>query len=62
MIEPTENNVKKYEKWSSSHFQSNTFFGDLVPKCYQCEINAGETMFIPTGEWNCLLSTFNLFT
>eukprot|EP00800_Vazella_pourtalesii_P008917 TRINITY_DN2281_c0_g1_i1.p1 TRINITY_DN2281_c0_g1~~TRINITY_DN2281_c0_g1_i1.p1 ORF type:complete len:524 (+),score=100.94 TRINITY_DN2281_c0_g1_i1:373-1944(+) len=49
LIEPTDTNVKKYERWSSSHYQSNTFFGDVVDKCYQCEINAGETMFIPTG-------------
>ncbi|KAI6646658.1 Lysine-specific demethylase 7B-like [Oopsacas minuta] len=49
IIEPTDTNIKKYERWSSSHYQSNTFFGDIVDRCYQCEINAGETMFIPTG-------------
>ncbi|KAI9282676.1 hypothetical protein BY458DRAFT_496958 [Sporodiniella umbellata] len=49
LIEPTSKNLKKYQKWSSSPDQSSTFFGDLVKECFLIELNAGHTMFIPTG-------------
>lgn len=48
-IEPTEKNLKKYQKWSSSADQSTTFLGDLVKECYSVDIKAGNTMIIPTG-------------
>lgn len=43
-IEPTEKNLKKYQKWSSSADQSTTFLGDLVKECYSVDIKAGNTM------------------
>ena len=48
-IRPTEENLRKYEKWSSSPNQSETFLGDLVQVCYECRLSAGETMIIPSG-------------
>jgi hypothetical protein len=43
-IEPTDKNLKKYQKWSSSSDQSTTFLGDLVKDCYRVELKAGNTM------------------
>ncbi|KAG2195813.1 hypothetical protein INT47_010023 [Mucor saturninus] len=48
-IEPTDKNLKKYQRWSSSSEQSTTFLGDLVKDCYSVELQAGNTMIIPTG-------------
>ncbi|KAI8077607.1 hypothetical protein BDF21DRAFT_421388 [Thamnidium elegans] len=48
-IEPTDKNLKKYQKWSSSSDQSTTFLGDLVKDCYSIKIKAGNTMIIPAG-------------
>lgn len=48
-IPPTEENLRKYEKWSSSPDQSSTFLGDLVQTCYECHLTTGQTMIIPSG-------------
>ncbi|RUS19741.1 hypothetical protein BC937DRAFT_87004 [Endogone sp. FLAS-F59071] len=48
-IPPTEKNLKKYERWSSSSDQPTTFLGDEVKECYSVELKAGNTMIIPTG-------------
>ena len=45
-----EENLLRYEQWVMSSNQSEIFFGDKVPKCYKCNISAGNTLFIPTGE------------
>ena len=50
LIPPTEENLLKYEEWVMSSNQSEVFFGDLVPKCYKCVLDMGNTFFIPTGE------------
>ena len=48
-IEPTNENLSKYEKWTSSPNQSHTFFGDLVENCYKVTLSQSNTMLIPTG-------------
>lgn len=49
MIPPTERNFQRYEKWCNSEDQSDVFFSDLVPKCYEIHLKAGMTMLIPSG-------------
>lgn len=49
LIEPTDANLKIYEKWNSSKNASEQFLGDLVDKCYKFEIKAGNTIFLPSG-------------
>lgn len=44
-IEPTQTNIKLYEKWSSSRDQAITFFGDLVKECYKVHLLPGTTYF-----------------
>ncbi|KAJ3015584.1 JmjC domain-containing histone demethylation protein 1 [Thoreauomyces humboldtii] len=49
-IPPTRPNLKKYEKWSSSPEQSNTFLGDEIRGgAIEVNLKAGNTMIIPTG-------------
>ncbi|KAI8902975.1 hypothetical protein BC833DRAFT_571444 [Globomyces pollinis-pini] len=48
LIEPTPENLKVYEKWSSSPDQSQQFLGDLIP-CTKVHLYAGNTFFIPSG-------------
>ena len=49
LIEPTDENLKIYEKWNLSKNASEVFLGDLVKKCYKFEIKAGNTIFLPSG-------------
>ena len=49
LIEPTDENLAKYENWVSSPDQSQIFFGDRVTKCIKCAVKQGQTLFIPTG-------------
>ncbi|KAI8977144.1 hypothetical protein BDF20DRAFT_873250 [Mycotypha africana] len=49
LIEPTQKNLKKYQKWSSSPDQSTIFLGDEVKDCHSVELYAGNTMIIPSG-------------
>lgn len=49
-IRPTQENLKAYEQWSSSsERQENTWLGDHVDAVYQVELEAGNTMIIPSG-------------
>ena len=48
-IPPTPQNLARYEAWSTSPDQSETFFGDLAGPCLQCHLHAGQTLFIPSG-------------
>ncbi|KAJ3223790.1 Lysine-specific demethylase 7A [Clydaea vesicula] len=48
-IEPTPQNLKKYELWTSNSSQGEIFFGETVPNCYKVHLTAGNTMLIPTG-------------
>ena len=49
LIPPTDENLKKYEKWVLSGKQSDVFFGDMVEKCGRFQIPPGGTFFIPSG-------------
>ena len=49
LIPPTEENLLRYEQWVMSSNQSEIFFGSRVPKCFKCQVAAGNTLFIPTG-------------
>ena len=48
MIEPTECNLRAFEKWSQSHRKQEVFFGDLV-ECSSVKVKPGATIFIPSG-------------
>ena len=50
LIEPTEENLKKYGQWVSSSDQVSVFFGEKVDKCYKLHMKSGNTLLIPTGE------------
>ncbi|CAG9533234.1 unnamed protein product [Cercopithifilaria johnstoni] len=49
VIEPTEENILKYEKWILEGSQHEAFFGDLVDKCARIELYEGYTFIIPSG-------------
>ena len=49
LIEPTDENLKIYEKWASTKNNSETFLGHKVKNCYRFEIKSGSTIFLPTG-------------
>ncbi|XP_058808657.1 jmjC domain-containing histone demethylation protein 1-like [Phymastichus coffea] len=49
LIPPTEKNLSLYQQWVLSGKQSDVFFGDMVDKCGRITLQAGMTMFIPTG-------------
>uniref|UniRef100_A0A8R1U0Z4 JmjC domain-containing protein n=1 Tax=Onchocerca volvulus TaxID=6282 RepID=A0A8R1U0Z4_ONCVO len=49
IIEPTEENILKYEKWILEGSQHEAFFGDLVDKCARIELYEGYTFIIPSG-------------
>ena len=58
LIPPTEENLIRYEEWVMSSDQSEMFFGDIVPQCYICTVNQGNTLFIPTGSLHMHMYTF----
>ncbi|VDO33334.1 unnamed protein product, partial [Onchocerca flexuosa] len=49
VIEPTEENILKYEKWILEGSQHEAFFGDFVDKCARIELYEGYTFIIPSG-------------
>ncbi len=49
LIEPTDENVKAYEKWLCVKNHSEMFLGDKVKACYKFEIKQGNTLFLPTA-------------
>uniref|UniRef100_A0A158Q8S9 JmjC domain-containing protein n=1 Tax=Elaeophora elaphi TaxID=1147741 RepID=A0A158Q8S9_9BILA len=49
VIEPTEDNILKYERWIVEGSQHEAFFGDLVDKCARIELYEGYTFIIPSG-------------
>lgn len=48
-IEPTKENLKKYEKWCLDDNQTSVFFATLVEKTYRVDLFQGDTMIIPSG-------------
>ncbi|KAL6046274.1 Lysine-specific demethylase 2A [Balamuthia mandrillaris] len=49
LMEPTEHNLQAYEDWLSSPNQHDVFLGDKTSKCYRLHLQAGNTLFIPSG-------------
>jgi len=49
LIPPTDENLKKYEDWTMSGKQADSFFGDLVDKCGRVVLREGNTFMIPSG-------------
>jgi len=49
LIPPTDANLKLYEEWTLSGKQGDVFFGDTVEKCGRITVEAGNTLFIPSG-------------
>ena len=50
LIEPTVENLKKFEQWVLSSDQGQVFFGEKVNKCYKLNVKQGNTLLIPTGK------------
>ncbi|KAI0075787.1 Clavaminate synthase-like protein [Panus rudis PR-1116 ss-1] len=48
-IRPTPSNLSAYEKWSGTELQNYSWLGDMVDDVYKVELEAGNTMIIPTG-------------
>ena len=61
IIEPTEDNLAKYEKWTLSTKQEDVFFGDLVDKCCIIHLQAGDTFMIPSGKQKMRVVCFSRF-
>lgn len=49
MIPPTRSNLEMYESWLGSKRQKSQFFGQMVEKCFEIELEEGQTMIIPSG-------------
>ncbi|XP_077458339.1 lysine-specific demethylase phf2 isoform X2 [Stigmatopora argus] len=56
LIKPTSANLSLYERWRSSSNHSELFFADQVDKCYKCPLKQGQTLFIPSGWINAILT------
>ncbi|XP_051528749.1 lysine-specific demethylase phf2-like isoform X2 [Myxocyprinus asiaticus] len=56
LIKPTSANLSLYERWKSSSNHSEMFFADQVDKCYKCTLKQGQTLFIPSGWINAILT------
>lgn len=48
MIPPTSENFELFEEWCASSSKS-TFFADEVKSCQRLTLDAGSTLFIPSG-------------
>ena len=57
LIRPTEDNLVKYERWMAAKDQSEIFLGDEVDACFRLVLQAGQTLFIPTGWIHAVLTT-----
>uniref|UniRef100_A0AAY4EI07 Lysine-specific demethylase PHF2 n=1 Tax=Denticeps clupeoides TaxID=299321 RepID=A0AAY4EI07_9TELE len=56
LIKPTSANLSLYERWRSSSNHTEMFFADQVDKCYKCTLKQGQTLFIPSGWINAILT------
>nr|XP_023693197.1 lysine-specific demethylase PHF2 isoform X1 [Paramormyrops kingsleyae] len=56
LIKPTSANLSLYERWRSSSNHSEMFFADQVDKCYKCTLKQGQTLLIPSGWINAILT------
>jgi len=60
-IRPTPTNLAAYEKWSGSELQNQTWLGDMVDEVFKVELVESNTMLIPTGGINAVVSFFFFF-
>ncbi|XP_036007260.1 lysine-specific demethylase phf2 isoform X1 [Fundulus heteroclitus] len=56
LIKPTSANLSLYERWRSSSNHSGMFFADQVDRCYKCTLKQGQTLFVPSGWINAVLT------
>ena len=49
LIPPTDTNIALFERWTLSGSQGDTFLGDIVRKCQRVELEAGNSLMIPSG-------------
>ncbi|XP_076818883.1 lysine-specific demethylase 2A-like [Clavelina lepadiformis] len=49
LIPPTNENLNLYERWTMSGNQGDIFFGDMVSRCQRIELEAGNSLMIPSG-------------
>ena len=49
LIPPTDANIALFERWTLSGSQGDTFLGDVVQKCQRVELEAGNSLMIPSG-------------
>ncbi|XP_054880321.1 lysine-specific demethylase phf2 isoform X3 [Poeciliopsis prolifica] len=56
LIKPTSANLSLYERWRSSSNHGEMFFADQVDKCYKCTLKQGQTLFVPSGWINAVLT------
>uniref|UniRef100_A0A8C4Z245 PHD finger protein 2 n=1 Tax=Gadus morhua TaxID=8049 RepID=A0A8C4Z245_GADMO len=56
LIKPTSANLSLYDRWRSSSNHSEMFFADQVDKCYKCTLKQGQTLLIPSGWINAILT------
>uniref|UniRef100_A0A7E4W909 [Histone H3]-dimethyl-L-lysine(36) demethylase n=1 Tax=Panagrellus redivivus TaxID=6233 RepID=A0A7E4W909_PANRE len=51
VVEPTEENLEKFVKWTNSENRSETWFGDCIPReeIHRVVIDPGKTVMIPSG-------------
>jgi len=48
-IEPSAGNLRRYEAWCGDSEQGNRFLGEEVRECIRIDLEAGDTMIIPSG-------------
>ncbi|EJF62505.1 Clavaminate synthase-like protein [Dichomitus squalens LYAD-421 SS1] len=48
-IRPTPANLAAYERWSGTEIQNHSWLGDMCDEVFKVELQAGNTMIIPTG-------------
>ena len=48
-IRPTPANLAAYERWSGTEVQNHQWLGDMCDEVFKVELQAGNTMIIPTG-------------
>jgi hypothetical protein len=49
LLPPTKYNLDAYEKWIQSKDQDQVFFASIGRGAFVCELEPGDTFFIPSG-------------
>ncbi|XP_052753044.1 histone lysine demethylase PHF8-like isoform X2 [Galleria mellonella] len=56
LVPPTATNLALYQQWSAANNQNERFFGDMVEWYGTAELQAGQTLFIPSGWIHAVLT------